>query len=113
MSASPASRARNSGPSFSGSGSEETNRPGTGVQGSPICTGASGHETKVTISGSVVYEPLSLLADLAGSNAPAKLTDSVESFSAPAAYRQPVSNPPQPDGETARDPVTYTFEILV
>ena len=113
MSAGLSPKSANSVPDFSGTGAEEPSRPGAGVHGSLTGTAASGHEMKVTISGSVVYEPLSLLADLAGAGAPARLADSVESFSAAKAYGQSSPRPLQPDDESALGPVTCTFEILV
>jgi hypothetical protein len=83
------------------------------VGSGPTCNDTSGADTKLTISGSVVYEPVSLLADLSGSGAPRKITDSLESFSPLAAYKRLLSEAPLPDNEAAHEPVTYTFEILV
>ena len=92
---------------------EESKQPRASVEGSPTCRDTSGADTKVTISGSVVYEPASLLADLSGSGAPRKLTDSLESFSPMAAYKRLLSEPAQSNDEAVREPITYTFEILV
>jgi hypothetical protein len=92
---------------------EESKRPGASVEGSPTRSDTSGADTKLTISGSVVYEPVSLLADLSGSGAPRKMTDSLESFSPLPAYKRLSSEPPRPDNEAPHEPATYTFEILV
>jgi hypothetical protein len=92
---------------------EESKRPGASVGSGPTCSDTSGADTKLTISGSVVYEPVSLLADLSGSGAPRKMTDSLESFSPLAAYKRLLSEASRPDNEAIHDPVTYTFEILV
>lgn len=106
-------KAENSGRSSFGIATEESGRPGPCIKEDTVRTTATGFDAKVTISGSVVYEPAGLLADLAGSGAPAKPGNTLEAFSSAAGYSRPSFASFSADSEASSEPVTYTFEILV
>jgi hypothetical protein len=95
-----------------GARAEDSKRVTLSEEGSPGSGVTSDADTKVTISGSVVYEPVSLLTDLSGSGGPMKMSDYPEQFSA-GTHRQSLQKFLQTNDEAAQEPVTYTFEILV
>lgn len=107
-------KAEKSGRSSFGIATEESRRPGPCIEEGTVRITASGIDAKVTISGSIVYEPAGLLADLAGSGAPAKPGNTLETLSSAAGYSRPSFASLSADGEASSEPVvTCTFEIMV
>ena len=78
----------------------------------PFQAGVFGSNS-VTQSGAVVYEPSGLLADLSGSGRAEKASFDLRTISPASAYRQHAPQEVPTEEGLQKEPVNYTFEIIV